>query len=273
MSRSQRQFSSRVASIIALLSASVALPVQAEAVVSLIDRFSESNVQYKGIFETGYYSGGTTTPVTSLTDDLSLTLSGSFATTGSAYGYKYWDYQVSWALDQSFDYVGQLASVTQISGQGITDVSMDYANACHVIDEVGCHASSATITGLNSQALTFSISEATDYTITGSASGGEAVFLQTWVESDGKWHSIEHFMSGYYTVLDFDQTDTLDAGLYRVINSLDSFTADPAPQTQLATWSYTMTFPSAVPEPQTWAMLLAGLCVVYAGARNQTRVA
>ncbi|MEW5789424.1 MAG: PEP-CTERM sorting domain-containing protein [Pseudomonadota bacterium] len=253
---------------LALLLAGGSLPARAEAVVALVDRVSENNVMYKGPYDPDYTYVGTTVPVTALTGESTLELVGSDTHTGSSFGYEFWTYTVGWSQSQTFSILGQTSALTQIQAQGATNVSVSDLLQCHVIEEVGCSQHWATITGLNSQSLTFTVSEATDYSISGAISGGEAVFLQVWVESDSKFHSIEHFFGGDKT---FSLTDTLDPGLYRVINSLDSFEADTAPWSQNATWSYTLTFPSAVPEAETWAMLLAGLGLLGLRARRRAK--
>jgi hypothetical protein len=262
---SLRQTLALVSTLAALTSA---VPAQASAIVALTGRTSESNVNYKGGGDIDYTYVGTTTPVTSL---LPSTL-GLPATSASHSGVRLlydWSYTVAWELSQSYSIVGDVSGLNQISGQGMTDVSVVSTQACHHI-LLTCNKDVIGITGLNSQILTFTVSESTAYTITGTIGGGEAVYMQVWNTTDSKWHSFEHFFG---SITSFNQSDTLGPGLYRVINSLNSFKADTAPWTQHATWSYTLSFPDAqvtsVPEPASVGLSLAGVLTTLTLARRK----
>lgn len=130
----------------------------------------------------------------------------------------------------------------------------------------------------NLQTLYFSVSETTPYTASGSSDSQQIIDVERWTGAgwvtyrglDGAWDPFVTYnagLDGAPPVL-WSYSNTLLAGDYRIYNKRDFYVGN----TDVG-WSYTIDFTaagaqvSAVPEPQAFALLLAGLGVILARRR------
>jgi MYXO-CTERM domain-containing protein len=121
----------------------------------------------------------------------------------------------------------------------------------------------------NWQAFTFTLDQATAYTLTGGSTGGQQ--LQMWWTSPAGVTSYRSDVIGNTGLASFNNSGTLQAGTYLLRNF--EFVMASVEDSYANSWDYTLTFRdtvTAVPEPTPAAMLLAGLVAV--GAWRQRRL-
>lgn len=237
---------------------------QATAQAELTARSSLTHVHHFGGFAIVGSSGddGSTTPVTGLWP-ASLALADEHQHGGH---YMYWDvaYTQTWDLSQSF---AVDAGAHTFSASGATHL----VNSGEVWG-LNCTPCLPTmqIDAQNTQALQFTLSEASRYSFHSVASTEEWVDLLKWSPQSNGWAPV------WYGALDnqgktWDSSGTLQAGLYMLRNNPYGQRADTGHLVHDSSWSYTMTLPDAVlapvPEPAIAAMLSAGLLLI-AGARR-----
>lgn len=263
---SRRRASS--AMLLIALAAAMPLAAQAEPVVSLVGRDSLNYVEYKGESDpTGFdgtVAGGTPVPVTSFANP-TLSINGGHSGAGSTGVSIEWSYSVGWNQAQGFSLIGSPSALNQISAWG--EMSLQAAaQGCYVFTGL-CGPAVVHVTGTNTQVLEFTVSEATAYSFAGQVYGGQLAYLDHWDTAQNKWFPVRQ------VIVDksFAFSGTLNAGLYRVRANPYNFTADLAPPSLVNGWSYTVAFPNvtAVPEPEAWAMMVAGLISVFGVARRK----
>lgn len=258
----------RAVVLTALAVGSAIVSLDAAAIATLTSRSSVAYVDYGGGFaiKSKYDTDGSLTPETSLTANRTLALSGTDEFNDSYISWSiHWD--VAWDQTQTFELAGSPASFTSLHASG-----HQYATeASAVVNSTIGTTTPATIqiTSTNAQIFEFTVGAATPYTLTGTTTGGQSVELQRWDAIAGRWFTHQAIGPLNTTDTDFTYDSTLTAGQYRLQNNTFGFKADGSPVTHDASWDYTLTVPSAVPEPAETILLIGGLAVV--GARLRRR--
>ncbi len=194
-----------------------------------------------------YYSGGAATESAAGSDGsgtgaapaiLNGLLPNSVGISGTAYherivGPVPWNYTVNWDVTQGFT-----ASGNTLDAFGSTYIDI-IPNA------------TAGISAWNTQEIQFVVSGTTAYDVAGHVSAAyygtdqdstrQNFALQEWNSLYGIWVSL-YFN---YTDDDFTHSDSLDDGLYRILNFAYSMTADTTPFVQDSSWDWTLTFADA----------------------------
>jgi hypothetical protein len=192
----------------------------------------------------------------------------TLAIAGSAYkelAYLFWTGYLteSWDQAQTYSFVSDTDGV-RFNASGHATSSQD-SIICS--DITGCSPATESHRSTNIQKLEFTLSDPTDYRLTGSTSGGQWIDLLIWDALGQRWSTL---VPGFIETKDrsFDLDGTLKAGRYQLSNFNATFSGG-GPKDVVNTWSYTFDLPGAiatpVPEPAPaalWALALLGWSLI-----------
>ena len=244
----------------AALATALCSSAQAAADARITTRDSVTWIHYQGGFAVAGDSGddGSETPVTALAP-ATLGIAGRNDYDGAYLSWVVhwsaeWNLSQTWAMD---------AAAHSISGAGAMSLGVG-----GTVVGPNCNPSclpSMLLQGRNSQALEFSLDEASAYQFHSEASRDQWVDLLGWNEAAQRWFALwTGGAVGQGTV--FDTAGLLQPGRYRLQNNGALLKADHGLLDHDVAWSYTLTLPDAtigaVPEPGAGLLLAAGLLVL-----------
>ncbi len=121
--------------------------------------------------------------------------------------------------------------------------------------------------GYNQQALEFTLDTDTRYSFSSTTTQDQWVDLMRWDPAAQRWNRLWDGAAQTQGV-SFSSSGFLLAGLYRVQNNPGSVQADSNVLMRDNAWEWTLTLPdaavTAVPEPGSWALMLAGIAALAA---------